>query len=100
MTVDLTEFALEREFIGYGYNTPDPKWPNNAKIAVNFIIQHFVGSEKSVEEGDDTFDVYLMDMQMPGVAWSKNDFRDDLAESQYDYGTRVGIPRLLEMFKK
>ena len=33
----LTVFP-ERDLIGYGPDRPDPKWPNGAKIAVNFVI--------------------------------------------------------------
>ena len=42
-----TKSLLERDFIGYGENTPDPKWPNNAKIAIfldNFSMQKYVKS--------------------------------------------------------
>jgi hypothetical protein len=35
---------LEREFIGYGFQGPDPKWPGGAKIAVNFVIQYNMGA--------------------------------------------------------
>jgi len=35
---------LEREFIGYGYNTPDPKWPKGAKICVSFVVQFNMGA--------------------------------------------------------
>ncbi len=98
-SVDLTDFTLEREFIGYGYNTPDPKWPNDAKIAINFIIQYNIGAEMSVENGDETFDTYLQELLMKGNAWAYNE-RDDMAESQYEYGSRAGIPRLLDLFKR
>ncbi|KAK4689462.1 allantoinase, partial [Tremellales sp. Uapishka_1] len=94
---DLSDFTLEREFIGYGYHTPDPKWPNQAKIAINFIIQYNVGSELSIDEGDDTFELYLAELQMMGAG---EKVRMDMAESQYEYGPRVGVPRLIEMFKR
>jgi hypothetical protein len=31
------------EQYGYGQNPPDPKWPNGAKIAVNFVMNHVGG---------------------------------------------------------
>lgn len=40
-------FIVEREFIGYGYNTPDPKWPKQAKIAVNFLVNFNMGAESN-----------------------------------------------------
>ena len=33
----LTEFP-PRDLIGYGKDRPHPHWPNNAKIAVQFVI--------------------------------------------------------------
>ena len=35
----------ERELIGYGQNIPKVKWPNNAKIAVQFVINYEEGGE-------------------------------------------------------
>ena len=94
---DLTPFTLEREFIGYGYNTPDPKWPGGAKIAINFIAQYNIGSETSIEEGDDTYELYLAELQTKVVG---NKVKNDMTESQYEYGPRVGVPRLIELFKR
>jgi hypothetical protein len=33
-----TEFP--RDLKGYGENTPDPQWPNGAKIAISFVINY------------------------------------------------------------
>jgi hypothetical protein len=35
---------LEREFVGYGFNQPDPQWPGGAKIAVSFVMQFNMGA--------------------------------------------------------
>ena len=29
-----------RDLVGYGSNPPDPKWPNGARIAVNFVVNY------------------------------------------------------------
>jgi len=42
----------ERDLVGYGPNPPDPKWPGNARIALNFVINYEEGSEYSIENGD------------------------------------------------
>ena len=34
-----------RDLLGYGQNPPDPKWPNGARIAINFVMNYEVGSE-------------------------------------------------------
>lgn len=39
-----SESWLEREFIGYGYDMVDPKWPRGAKICVSFIVQFNTGA--------------------------------------------------------
>lgn len=39
-----TETWPEREFIGYGYNQPDPKWPGGAKVCVSFVVQYYMGA--------------------------------------------------------
>jgi hypothetical protein len=39
-----------RDFIGYGGNPPDPKWPNDARLALNFVMNFEEGSEPSFAE--------------------------------------------------
>ena len=34
-----------RDMIGYGANPPHPKWPNKARIAVQFVINYEEGAE-------------------------------------------------------
>jgi hypothetical protein len=41
-----------RDFIGYGPNPPDPRWPGGARIALNFVINVEEGAEASVPDGD------------------------------------------------
>jgi len=41
-----------RNFIGYGGNPPDPKWPNDARLALNFVMNFEEGSEPSFDDGD------------------------------------------------
>lgn len=43
-----------RDMVGYGEMTPDPKWPNGAKIAVSLVLNYEEGSEVSVYEVVDT----------------------------------------------
>jgi len=44
--------AYDRDLIGYGANPPDPKWPNGARLAVNFVMNYEEGSEPSVQDGE------------------------------------------------
>lgn len=84
-----------RDFIGYGRNPPDPKWPGGARLAVNFVINIEEGSEASIADGDAFSESYLTELgaQKPDVSG-----RDLGAESMFEYGARVGIWRVLRTF--
>ena len=43
---------MQRNLIGYGANPPNPNWPNQARLAVNFVLNFEEGSEPSVPDGD------------------------------------------------
>lgn len=43
-----------RDLIGYGPNPPSIEWPNQAKIAINFVINYEEGAELSPVNGDAT----------------------------------------------
>ncbi|MBL4740517.1 MAG: allantoinase PuuE [Sneathiella sp.] len=86
-----------RDMIGYGANTPDPKWPNGAKIAVQFVLNYEEGGENNILHGDDASEAFLSEIvgadMLPGV-------RHISMESIYEYGSRAGVWRLLRLFKK
>ena len=44
--------ATEPRPRGYGANPPDPKWPNGARLAVNFVMNYEEGSEPSMQDGE------------------------------------------------
>ena len=91
------DFFLQREFIGYGYNTPDPQWPGGAKIAISIVVNYNMGSEQSPELGDAAPESMLLDIPRRGAAKGP---RNDINESAYEFGGRQGVPRLLNLFKK
>lgn len=86
-----------RNMIGYGANTPDPKWPNGAKIAVQFVLNYEEGGENNILHGDEASEAFLSEIvgadMLPGV-------RHISMESIYEYGSRAGVWRLLRLFKK
>ena len=51
----------ERDLIGYGANPPDPKWPDGARLALNFVINVEEGSEPSFQDGEGYTEVQLTD---------------------------------------
>ncbi len=83
-----------RDLKGYGSNPPDPKWPGNKTLAVQFVINYEEGGENSVLHGDRQSEAFLV--EEPAVAFQN--IRNLNVESQYEYGSRVGWWRLHRMF--
>lgn len=84
-----------RDFVGYGRNPPDPKWPRGAHVALNFVINYEEGGEQSVPDGDAASETGLTEGSTAGVKG-----RDLGAESMFEYGSRVGFWRLHRMFTR
>jgi allantoinase len=87
--------TLDRDFVGYGKNVPEVKWPKNAKLALTFAINYEAGGEHSVAFGDagpETFGEF--------PAYGTPPKRDLAIESIFEYETRVAIWRILRTFKK
>ena len=85
-----------RELIGYGIKTPDPHWPKNSKIAVQFVLNYEEGSENNILNGDFFSENYLT--EIVGTEKLKNS-RNLNVESIYEYGSRAGVWRILKLFK-
>ena len=89
--------SYPRDLVGYGANPPHPKWPGDAKIALQIVLNYEEGSEYSIPDGDDTSEIYLR--EVPGSSMGKG-MRDLQVESIYEYGSRVGFWRLMRLFKE
>jgi peptidoglycan/xylan/chitin deacetylase (PgdA/CDA1 family) len=82
-----------RDFVGYGRRIPKVAWPDDAKVAVNVIVNYEEGSEYSIPAGDGRNEgLAEIPYTMPG------EHRDLNAESVYEFGARAGSMRLLRMF--
>ncbi|MBZ9938593.1 allantoinase PuuE [Mesorhizobium sp. BR1-1-16] len=86
--------SLERDFIGYGANPPDPRWPGGARLAINFVLNYEEGSEYSIGDRDGVTDSGLVELPSPVPRGE----RDLAAESMFEYGSRVGFWRLMRIF--
>lgn len=86
-----------RDFRGYGKNPPNPHWPGDAAVALNFVMNFEEGSEYSIVDGDDQSEQALLEVVASRVAKGE---RDLAAESMYEYGVRVGFWRLLRLFEQ
>lgn len=84
-----------RDMRGYGANAPDPKWPNGAKIAVQFVINYEEGGENCVLHGDAASEAFLSEI-VGAAAWPNQ--RHWNMESIYEYGARAGFWRLHRLF--
>ena len=85
-----------RNLIGYGSKTPLIKWPNNAKLALQIVLNYEEGSENCVLHGDDHSETFLS--EMVGVLPIKG--RHINMESLYEYGSRAGFWRLHKLFQE
>ncbi len=74
---------------------PDPRWPNGARLALNFVLNIEEGSEYSIPDGDGFSEASLTESPVSSVPHGE---RDLAAESMFEYGSRVGFWRVLELF--
>jgi OHCU decarboxylase len=80
---------------GYGPKPPHAQWPNDAKVAVQFVLNYEEGGENCVLHGDAASEAFLSDI--PGAAqWQGQ--RHWNMESIYEYGARAGFWRLHRLF--
>ncbi|MFT4941678.1 MAG: allantoinase [Paraglaciecola sp.] len=86
--------AYPRDLIGYGQYPPHPKWPNQAKIAIQFVLNYEEGAESSVLHGDEHSETFLSEI----IGAQAYPDRHLSMESMYEYGSRAGFWRLYNLF--
>lgn len=91
----MTEAPYPRDLAGYGARPPHPRWPGEARIAVQFVVNYEEGGENSVLHGDPASETFLSDIVR---AQPVEGARHLNMESLYEYGSRAGFWRLLRMF--
>ncbi|QIO07688.1 allantoinase PuuE [Acinetobacter lanii] len=85
-----------RDLIGYHGQTPDPKWPNEARVAVQFVLNYEEGGENHVEHGDLSSEQFLSEI----VGAASFNAKHMSMDSMYEYGSRAGFWRIHQEFKK
>src|SRR5688500_14207205 len=85
-----------RDMVGYGASPPDPRWPGNARVAVQIVLNYEEGAERCVLDADAASETFLSEMANPAAFAS----RHMSMESLYEYGSRVGVWRLLRIFER
>ena len=89
--------SYPRDLIGYGKNPPDAKWPGGARVALQFVLNYEEGAENCVLHGDDGSEAFLSEI-VGAQSWSGQ--RHPSMESIYEYGSRVGVWRILNLFRR
>src|SRR3954467_5379458 len=90
------EPGYPRDLIGHGENPPHAQWPGGARVAVQFVLNYEEGGENSVLPGDAGSEQFLSEMAGPPSFPA----RHLSMESIYEYGSRVGVWRLLKEFEQ
>ena len=85
-----------RDLVGYGQKGKKISWPNNAKLALQFVLNYEEGGENSVLNGDKYSETFLS--EIIGAKAVKG--RHISMESIYEYGSRAGFWRLDSLFKE
>ncbi|MBK7461132.1 MAG: allantoinase PuuE [Betaproteobacteria bacterium] len=85
-----------RDLAGYGRNPPQPRWPGQARVALQFVLNYEEGGENSVLHGDAGSEQFLSEMSNPAAYPA----RHLSMEGIYEYGARVGVWRILREFER
>jgi len=88
--------SYPRDLIGYGQNPPQANWPGRARIALQFVLNYEEGGENCVLHGDAGSEQFLSEMANPPSFAD----RHLSMEGIYEYGSRVGVWRILREFEK
>ncbi len=86
-----------RDMAGYRGQPVDPKWPDAARIAVQFVLNYEEGGENCLLHGDQQSEGFLSEI-VGAQPWPN--MRHWNMESIYEYGARAGFWRLHALFTK
>jgi putative urate catabolism protein len=85
-----------RDLIGYSDQPPHAHWPDDARVAVQFVLNYEEGGENCILHGDPASEKFLSEII---GAEPFEDARHMSMESIYEYGSRAGVWRILELFR-
>lgn len=91
----MTDTSYPRDLEGYGRTPPHPRWPGEARIAVQFVVNYEEGGENNILHGDAASEAFLSEI-VGAAPWPGQ--RHMNMESIYEYGSRAGYWRLWRMF--
>lgn len=80
-----------RDFVGYGGDLPDARWPGGARVAVSLVLNVEEGAELAIADGDERNEaVYEAVEEVKGGI-------DPCMMSHFEYGTRAGYWRIMDL---
>jgi allantoinase len=86
-----------RDFVGYADSPPQASWPGGARVALQIAINYEEGSEYNNVDGDGRTELGLA--EAPGGRVPAGQ-RDMAFESMYEYGSRVGFWRIMQILRE
>ena len=87
---------FRRNLIGYGSKKLKIRWPGNARLALQIVLNYEEGAENCVLHGDKSSEIFLS--EIIGAKSIKG--RHMNMESIYEYGSRRGFWRIHELFQE
>src|ERR1700743_406 len=75
-----------RDLRGHGRKPPHPRWPNGARIALQFVLNHAEGAENCVLDGDPASETFLSEI----IGAAAFPMRHMSMESLFEYGSPGG----------
>ena len=85
-----------RDMIGYGSKKIKVKWPRDAKLALQFVLNYEEGGESNTLHGDRYSENFLSEI----IGAKPIRGRHLNMESIYEYGSRRGFWRIHDLFKQ
>jgi peptidoglycan/xylan/chitin deacetylase (PgdA/CDA1 family) len=91
MTFEPKQSSWRRDLAGYRGASPNPRWPGGARVAVSLVVNFEEGGEFAVSDGDPVNEgIYETAHRLEGP--------DPCIESHFEYGTRAGWWRIMNLF--
>lgn len=90
----MSQSEYPRDMVGYANRAPHAAWPDNARVAVQFVLNYEEGGENSVLHGDVGSEQFLSDI----IGAESYTDRHLSMESLYEYGSRAGFWRIHRLF--
>ena len=91
-----TSNGYPRDLVGYAGKAPNPCWPNEARVAVSFVLNYEEGGENCILHGDAHSESVLTDL---GGVEALVGARDLNVESNFEYGSRVGFWEIMRLLR-